>query len=344
MLIGTKNYIIKFTYPRRRGLGSEDHERYYSLLERFEPIETIFKRINYGFLYNSNAVNDDRNITSSGWKIPLIDDWNELTSYLITEYLDVTESNISKHLKSKKSVDSPLGWSYNTKPHPRWDADATHYGLDTFGLNILPAGWIKFDDDFNYSGARAYFWLKNQTTGTPPKNYSIRFNSNTGTIANPISYNDNYGFSVRCFRELTTDEMKQHNDGDLLDGTQMDEYVGNDGLKYRTVKIGEQVWLSENLCETRFRNGDAIPDLFLAEDWDQETMPGRCYVLNERTFSLYPENDIVEFEKITMNDFFNLSEVEYGVRLVAFLNHYNSNNYFLISKEGDKQSLVSASF
>lgn len=40
-----------------------------------------------------------------------------------------------------------------------------------------------------------------------------------------------------------------------------------EGNVYRTVKIGDQIWMAENLAVTRYRNGDAIPGVTELEEW-----------------------------------------------------------------------------
>jgi len=40
-----------------------------------------------------------------------------------------------------------------------------------------------------------------------------------------------------------------------------------DGHTYRTVKIGNQIWMAENLKVTRYRNGDPIPLATSASEW-----------------------------------------------------------------------------
>lgn len=42
-----------------------------------------------------------------------------------------------------------------------------------------------------------------------------------------------------------------------------------DGNSYHTIQIGQQIWLSENLKSTRFRNGEKIPLMDLKTDWSK---------------------------------------------------------------------------
>jgi uncharacterized protein (TIGR02145 family) len=52
-----------------------------------------------------------------------------------------------------------------------------------------------------------------------------------------------------------------------------------DGNNYLTVKIGNQIWMAENLNVSHFRNGDSIPEARSAEEWirlERELKPAWC--------------------------------------------------------------------
>jgi len=56
-----------------------------------------------------------------------------------------------------------------------------------------------------------------------------------------------------------------------------------DGKTYKTVKIGTQEWMAENLHTFYFRNGDAIPIIKNLEDWvkaGENKHPACCYYEN----------------------------------------------------------------
>jgi uncharacterized protein (TIGR02145 family) len=58
------------------------------------------------------------------------------------------------------------------------------------------------------------------------------------------------------------------------------QVIDKDGNKYKTVQVGQQVWLSENLDVSHFRNGDPIPESETAEEWikaGNEGKPAWCY-------------------------------------------------------------------
>jgi uncharacterized protein (TIGR02145 family) len=52
----------------------------------------------------------------------------------------------------------------------------------------------------------------------------------------------------------------------------------------KSVKIGDQIWTTENLNVDRFRNGEIIPEARTNEEWEkacQEGKPGWCYYDND---------------------------------------------------------------
>jgi len=76
------------------------------------------------------------------------------------------------------------------------------------------------------------------------------------------------GISGNCNREKT---QMAH----------LDESVKDiDGNIYKTVKIGDQWWMAENLKVTHYRNGDQIACLTIDDEWDQP-MGAYCYYNND---------------------------------------------------------------
>ena len=52
------------------------------------------------------------------------------------------------------------------------------------------------------------------------------------------------------------------------------------GNRYRTVRIGDQVWMAENLRATKYNDGSAIPQLEDSAAWRLSNEPGYCYYNN----------------------------------------------------------------
>src|SRR5687767_8672213 len=56
-----------------------------------------------------------------------------------------------------------------------------------------------------------------------------------------------------------------------------------DGNVYKTVKIGNKVWMAENLRVSRYRNGDSIPNVTDNKSWRDIIAGSWCYYNNDPT-------------------------------------------------------------
>ncbi len=152
-----------------------------------------------------------------------------------------------------------IGWRVSTNND--WSNLASPEGLITGAGKLKETGTTYFQtpntgatntSKFNAraGGARGYFF--SNTTGYWWTN-DLEVNDNFKTI----SYNSTaigsgkwapwYGFNVRLVKTITN----------LTEG-QSGFYIGNDGKKYDTICINGVEWLAENLCETKYNNGDLI--------------------------------------------------------------------------------------
>jgi len=69
---------------------------------------------------------------------------------------------------------------------------------------------------------------------------------------------------------------------DFLRGTPS-KLIDIDGNKYTTVKIGDQIWMAENLKVTHYQDGDAIPNVKSDTDWGKLTTCARCAYENDES-------------------------------------------------------------
>jgi uncharacterized protein (TIGR02145 family) len=101
--------------------------------------------------------------------------------------------------------------------------------------------------------------------------------------------------STMVFLALTivlTSSCKKKSDDDS-GATQAVTVTDIDGNVYKTVKIGSQVWMAENLKTTRYRNGDPIPNVADNTEWQNLTTGAySTYNLNYgRLFNWYAVSD-----------------------------------------------------
>jgi uncharacterized protein (TIGR02145 family) len=205
---------------------------------------TVAATIKYGLLYNWYAVGDPRYISSIGWHIPTYTDFETLVTYLGGELVaggKLKETGTTYWNAPNLGATNEFGFN----------GRGGGYREDTFYniLNFCPFWGSQVDIDFAY-----IFQLS-----------SIDEDLSLGFSALKKS-----GGSVRLIKDST-----------ILTEGQTGFYIGNDLKTYNTICIGSQEWLSQNLAEKKYRNGDVIPEVTNDIIWWTLSTDAWCYYNND---------------------------------------------------------------
>ena len=175
-----------------------------------------------------------------------------------------------------------------------------NYYAITDARNIAPTGWhVPTEDDLNtfkaYIGATAgggklketgfTYWNSPNTGATNELGFNLRgtgLRTASGSfvymgIQSYISCSDEFlgeGVVVIFYYDRQTygEGWADFNSGLPLrlikdDSTNPGYIIGNDSKVYPTIKIGNQVWMACNSAETKYRNGDDIPEVINNTTW-----------------------------------------------------------------------------
>lgn len=215
----------------------------------------VLTTIKYGALYNWYAATDARLICSAGWHTPTANEALTLRNYLDPINNDQF-TNVAGGLMKETGLtywsNPNTGATNSAGFNGRGSGVRTNLGVFS-GLDIAMYLWNTRDDSPTQGGVGT---LQNDLV-----NFSQALNSVTFKT---------YGCSIRPFADSTT----------LLDGEE-GTYTGNDGKIYRTICIGTQEWVADNLWETKFRNGDDITVVTDAVAWAALATEGMCYYNND---------------------------------------------------------------
>ena len=198
-----------------------------------------------------------RGVCPEGWHLPDTTEWNALFTAVGGK---ATAGTMLKFTE---------GWKNNGN------------GSDTYFFSALPAGYRDYGGDFYDEGNGAYFWSSTEFDSNDAYSMYLRYYDVSAYL-----YVDNkyYGFSVRCLKDYGPDaEKKSSNDksssseknsssssvvptnsssssvvptvsvaSPCKTATENNCEYGTltdvrDGQTYKTVKIGEQWWMAENL-------------------------------------------------------------------------------------------------
>lgn len=209
--------------------------------------------IKYGLIYNGYAANDARHIANTGWHLPTLTELNTLVTYCGGS--DVAGGKL-------KSIGTTYWDSPNTgATNEMWFNARGSDGIGTGSWMNLKQTFTSWSSTFDVDG---YYCL--------------------GLI-----WNDDYAVTSVMGAILTTDgaTIRLIKDSTTLSHGQKSTYIGNNGKIYETICIGTQEWLSGNLVETKYRNGDTITEVGTPASWPGLTSGALCAYNNDWTNVMY---------------------------------------------------------
>ena len=165
-----------------------------------------------------------------------------------------------------------VGCAVATEDHPRWDDGDPHYGIGG-AIGLTPGGSRVVNGDFVNIGGYGFWWSSTDTSQTLASGRGSIYSLSSFPLYGSDKY---YGFSVRAMRDATTLEKAYH-DGEII----KDDYEDGDGNKYDGVKIGEQVWTTENLKTTKYQDTSAIDHITGNAAWEAATDGAYCWYDND---------------------------------------------------------------
>lgn len=172
---------------------------------RYYPNDNINNVLTYGYLYNwvavmhgDNSINNDpigvQGICPTGWHMPSITEWTQLTDYIGSQSVYVC-GNDSSYIA--KSIASTTGWNNSTNDCSVGNNQNTN---NATGFNALPAGfaWFYYDKHF---GDDARFWTSSKESPHNTTATGIVTTSSSRKFAASPQYAMDSGYSVRCLKD-----------------------------------------------------------------------------------------------------------------------------------------------
>lgn len=207
-------------------------------------VNTSIPPVNYGYLYNWYGAMDSRNIANTGWHVPSGTELLTLANYLGGETI--------------------AGGKLKETGNTHWDAPNTGATNET-NFNGRGAGQRSYYDG-TFSGMKNINIISSSTAYNANAINSMFLQASSATSYVPAANtNKKEGISIRLIKNSTT-----------LTNGQSGTYTGNDGKTYRTICIGTQEWLADNLAETKYRDGSLIPVVTDNSAWAALTTGARC--------------------------------------------------------------------
>jgi photosystem II stability/assembly factor-like uncharacterized protein len=233
--------------------------------------------IKTGYLYNWYAADliNDGPVSIEPYRLPSEEDFTDLLNH--------TGSYIGGGEWDCPGLRSLLSILY-TEGYRNADGEFNNFGASFWGDAELDLNQLLF-----YGGSECYL-----TSADPSGEYY------------PIYPSPDSGRYIRLVRDADSIEQSL-SDGEVIPN----DYTGIDGTKYNGVKIGDKIWLKENLLETKYTSTWEIQELTLDADWNGSTLDDYGYYpINEIGARCSYDND--ESNAFTTNSLTNIISKDYG--------------------------------
>ena len=218
-------------------------DRFFHFNGATSPIVT--SNIKYGRLYNWYAVSNPL-FAPTGWHVVTNNDFQDFFTFLGGQY-----ASDNGKLKSIET------WA--------WDPSETK-AQNLWGFNWVASGQRlgTYDTTSFYDKlVFGYIVTSSQVDSTRSKSYYMQLN---GNYPNDNVSSKKFGFSTRLVKD---------------DGILVPSLTDLDGNIYKTVKIGSQVWLTNNWACTKLNNGTLIPNVTDTTAWSLLSTGAYCNYNND---------------------------------------------------------------
>ena len=217
--------------------------------------ELSYNPVKYVYLYNHYTIQDVRNIANTGWGVADKSEYEALMLYYDSSgtYLSNTASTFLKDADTSK-------WSVPSN------------GENQSNLNLVGSGSRNASGAFANLLSVCRLWNNDTAVGQGVVSQTLAneayFLTSVGADVWTVAFEE--GYSIRLIKDTTT-----------LSNGESSTYTGNDGKTYRTICIGTQEWLADNLVETLYRNLDSIPIVTNNITWAGLSTGARCSYNND---------------------------------------------------------------
>ena len=236
VVIGTQTWMAE-NLNYNPGSGSACYNNQTSNCVTYGRLYNWATAMNLPSSCNSNSCSNQiqsphRGICPVGWHIPSSEDWGKLS-----RYVDGTSGTFAGYSSptAARYLKATSGWN-------NWNGVSSN-GTDDYGFSALPGGRVYSDGSFYNVGDGGYWWSASEHDGASDvifmaysRDISIGYDSEFRGIDDKTNLQ-----SVRCLQ----DGYEESSSSSFVHSGK-----GNDISNYRTVVIGTQTWMAENLDYT----------------------------------------------------------------------------------------------